>query len=356
MSEEKNLYKIINKKEENRMLNVEVELPFEVLSKYEDAALKKAGENLEIKGFRKGSAPKKIVEENVGRIKILEEMAYQAITSILPQLIAEEKIDTLTQPKISITKIADNSPLVFKADFVLMPEIELSDYKKIAKEIPQPEKTEITDQEINDYIDYIRKAKADAEKMRKKTSADPKEREEAEKDAPLPEFNDDFVKTLGKFENVEDFKKQLKENMLADKNQSGNQKRRLAIIEEIINKSKVELPELMIEEELHQMLHQFEGDLKNAKMELDDYLKEIKKTKEDLMKEWRPDAIKRAKMNLILPKIAIEEDIKADPKLVEKEVEHLMHHHPNINKNHAEIYVSQVLRNEEVFKFLESIK
>jgi len=383
ISEESN-YKILSKEEKNSVVFLEVEIPFSELELNREKAIKTLGKEVEVKGFRKGLAPAKMIAQEIGEAKIVEEMAYQSIVRSLPKIVTDEKINALTQPKISITKIAAGNPLTFKAEFVLMPEINIADYKKIAKDIKPVEEVKVEDSEIDEYIDYIRSSKADAELLRKKTSADPKEREEANKktenesedkisidgkkggdgdktkvkkpEPQLPELNDEFVKTLGDFKNVEDFKSQLRENMLKDKKQKGDQKRRLEIIEKIIADSKIDLPELMIEEELQRMLQQFQGDLAQAKMDFAEYLKQINKTEEDLVKEWRPDAIKRSKMNLILPKIAMEEKIEADPKKVAHEVAHMKEHYPDIEDSHAQSYVSHMLRNDEVFKFLEEIK
>jgi trigger factor len=366
MSEEKNnqKYKILNKEEKNKVLSLEIELPAEAMDSKKEAALKNLGQHVEVKGFRKGTAPAKMIEEQVGSAKVMEEMAYQAVVEALPQITVAEKVNALTQPKISIVKMAASNPLVFKAEFILMPDIELADYKKIAKDTKPAEKAEVTDQEIDEYIEYIRGSKAESDALKKKTSADPKEREEANKkeegkekpETKLPEFDDEFVKTLGDFKDVEDFKNQLRENMGKDKNEKVKQKRRIEIMEKIISESKIDIPEIMIEEELHRMMQQFKGDIQMAKMEFDEYLKSTGKTEEDLLKEWRPDATKRTKMNLILPKIAAEEKIEADKDKVDHEVKHLKQHYPDITDDQAKSYVSHMLRNDEVFKFLEEIK
>ena len=91
------------------------------------------------------------------------------------------------------------------------------------------------------------------------------------------------------------------------------------------------------------------------RIEPTEYLKEIKKTEKDLRDEWKVDAEKRAKMNLILPKIALEEKIEADPEKVEHEAQHLAEHH-KVDATRAKQYVEYVLRNEAVLKFLEEVK
>ena len=351
-------YKILNKEEKNKVATVEIEVPAENLESEREAAIKYISKDLEIKGFRKGMAPSKMVEEAIGEMHILEEMAHRAILNVLPVIIEAEKIDALTQPKIAVTKIAKGNPLVFKAEFILMPEIKLADYKKIAKSVAPETDVKVTDKELNDYIDYIRKSRGEAEHMRKKTSADKAEREAALelKEAPIPELNDAFVATLGEFKSVDEFKKILTDNMQKEKEQKAVQKRRMQIVEKIIEESKIELPDAMIDDELHQMMHQFSDELASAKISVDDYLKEIKKTKEDMLKEWRPDAVKRVKMNLIIPKIALEEKIEADKEKVLHEANHLRSHHKDISEDRAIAYVTYMLRNDAVFKFLEEIK
>ncbi len=351
-------YKIIKKEEKNKTAVLEIEIPYESLLSHREKSVKALGEHVEIKGFRKGSAPTKMVEEHIGDMTIMEEMAQRAIYEILPLLVEQEKIEALTQPRIAVTKIAKDNPLVFKAEFILMPEITLPDYKKIAKSVKKDEEVKLEDKEVEEYIEYLRNARAEAEYMKKKTSADPAERELAEKagKAIAPEFNDDFVKTLGNFKDVDDFKKQLSENMLKDKKAKAAQKVRLEIIEKIISESKCDIPDILIDEEIANMMHQFKHDLENAKINFEDYMKEIKKTEEEMKTAWRPDAEKRVKMNLIIPKIAIAEKIEADPKLVEHEVKHLKEHYKDISDAQATSYVAHMLRNDAVFKFLEEIK
>jgi len=352
MSDKKN-YKVIDKKEENKELAVTVEVEANFLKSFRDRALKTTSKELEVKGFRKGEAPEKVIIEKVGELAILQEQAYISLNEIVPNLIMDEKIEAITNPKIEITKIAPEENLQFKATFALMPKVDLPDYKKIAKGVKPAEKVEVADKEIEEYIDYIRKQRAEAAYMQKKTSGE--EVDEKEKDN-LPELNNDFVKTLGDFKNIEDFKKQLKENMLKDKELKSSQTRKIEIIEKIIEAADVELPEILIEEEVEKMSQNFRGQIEQMKMSFEDYLTQIKKTEDDLKKDWRPDAIKRVKTDLILPKIAKAENIKPDADRIKKELEHLKEHHKDINEDHATIYITHALTNEKVFDFLENVK
>lgn len=352
MSDNKN-YKIKDKKEENKELTITVEVEGDFIDSFKNRAIKLAGRDLEVKGFRKGEAPEKVIIEKVGEMAILQEQSYIALNEIIPQLIMDEKIEAITNPKIEITKIALKENIEFKATFALMPKVELPDYNKIAKSVKAVEKVDVTDKEINEYIDYIRKQKAESLYIHKKTSGE--EVDEKEKDN-LPELNDEFIKTLGDFKNVEDFKKQLKENMLKDKETKASQTRKIEIIEKIIEAAKVELPEILIEEEIERMAQNFRAQIEGMKINFDDYLKQINKKEEDLKKDWRTDAIKRVTTDLILPKIAKAEEIKPDEDRIKHELEHLKEHHKDLNEDHAKIYITHALTNEKVFEFLSEIK
>lgn len=352
MSQEQN-YKIKEQKTEKGELSLLIEIEKSFLDKFREAGVKAAGKNLEVKGFRKGTAPEKIVIENLGEMAIVQEQAYISLNEILPQIVVNEKIQAITNPKIEITKISASDNLEFKAIFTLMPEVKLPDYKKITKEIKPEEKVEVTDKEIDEYIEYIRKQRAEADYIQKKTTGE--EVDEKDKDK-LPEFDEEFVKTLGDFKGVDDFKKQLKENMLKEKETKSLQSRRIKILEGIVEKTDVEIPDILIEEEVERMYQNFKAQIEGMKINFEEYLKQIKKKEEDLRKDWRADALKRVKVDLILPKIAKEEDLKPDQKKIDDELEHIKEHHKEINVDHARIYITHGLTNEKVFEFLEELK
>jgi FKBP-type peptidyl-prolyl cis-trans isomerase (trigger factor) len=348
MSENKK-YKILDKKgPENSILTLEVEIDKEFVSSFREDTISDLKKDVEIDGFRKGNAPDEKVIEISGDLKIWEKNTFKAINVIVPVILQDEEVNTITMPNISVTKLAPDQAPQVKVELTLMPEVEIADYKKIAGGIAKPKKedSEATDKEVEDYINYIRENRAHA-------GHDHKPGEKC--DAKVPELDDEFVKSLGDFKSVDDFKKQMKENLSRDKKMNADQKRRIEIMEAIIKESKIDIPEVLIAEEQERMLHEFKAKVEGFKMNFEDYLKEIKKTEEELKKEWKVDAEKRSKMNLVLPKIAREEKIVADPKKIEDEVKHLKSHHPEIDDNVAKVYVTNVLTNQAVFDYLDSI-
>lgn len=328
-------------------IELSIEVPFDVVNSFRVDAVKEISSEIEIDGFRKGSAPEKIVVQKVGEMMVLEKSSYRAIYNVIPLILAQENINALTFPNITVTKIAANNPLEFKINVISMPEVKIPDYKKIAKSVEKENNTDVTDKEIDEYIDYIRRQRAQGMAMA--------EGKKIDDNLELPTFDDEFVKTLGDFKSVEEFKSKLKENMIEEKTLRNTETNRIKIIEAIVEKVETEIPTPLIEQELERMFGKFKHDIERFKMKPEDYLAQIKKTEEDLKKEWKPDAVKRVKMNLILPKIAEAEKIKAEEKDVTHELQHLMEHDPSISEAHARSYVESVLTNELVFKFLETL-
>lgn len=343
-------YKIINRIEEEKKgeITLEVEISADLILSFKDQAIRDYKADIEMPGFRKGHVPDNKVIEKVGEMAIYEKCTYKALNNLIPMIIATEKIDSLTQPSISVTKLVPNTPAVFKMTMILMPTVTLPDYKKIAKAVKAIKNKTIEDKEVDEYIDYIRTQRRDSIAMA--------ENKKIDKTAPLPELDETFVKSLGDFKDVNDFRTQLKENMTIANNTKEQERRRLEIMQNIITETSLNVPDVLIDQEIDHMMNKFRYDIEQMKMMVEDYLKEIKKSEEDLKKEWRVDAEKRVKMNLILPKIAASEKLIADPEQVQKEIAHIKEHDANINDTHALMYVTNVLTNEEVFKFLENIK
>ncbi len=320
------------------------EITLEALAHYREHALEHFKAELELPGFRKGHVPEKTIIERVGELALLEEAGEQALEAAYPAILSEVKEDIIGTPKVEITKLALGSPLSFSITASLFPTFELPDYKKLAKaESTKKEKIEVTDTEVEEGIMTIRR-------MREQQG---KEGEKIE-DKDLPKLTDDMVKDFGKFENIADFKNKMRESIQKEKGLRVKEKHRLAIVKAIIEKTELTLPRIIIDSELSRMLAQMQDDVERMGINMADYLARIKKTEADLRKEWENDAIERAKMELILDKIAKEEKIEAPQEEVETEVKHLLEHYQDADPVRAASYFSHVIKNEKVFQFLES--
>lgn len=339
-------------------VEIEGEIDSDIFESYFSKALKKIGENAELDGFRKGKVPENILLSKVPEIQILEEMAEMALGDAYPKILEDEKIDAISRPEISITKLARKNPLQFKIKTAVLPNFKLPDYKDIAKKIiskiPESEKnTEATEEDLENTIMDIRKSRAP--KIHMTEAHEHKEGEEHTHPEPeLPEFNDDFVHSLGPFKDVADFKEKLKENLKLEKQNNQKEKTRINIVEKIIEETEIELPEILVTVELEKILYRMESDITQMGLKFDDYLKHLNKTKEDLKKDFRGDAEKKAKFSLILNEIAKNEKITADPEQVAKEVAAILEHYKDADPERAQAHAENVLTNEKIFQFLEN--
>ncbi len=350
----KSYEKLVTKNLDKSRVEISASIPAEVWEENRAKALKNLNDSVIIDGFRKGMVPENILINKVGQNTINEEMAELALSKAYLDILIDNKIDAVGRPQVQITKLASGNPLEFKATTAVVPTVKLPDYKKIAeKETKADAKNEIKveEKDLEDAILKIRKSRVsheghDHEKMT------PEEHEKAILDS-LPEFNDEFVRGLGDFKDVEDFKTKVREMIGQNKRDEAREKLRIKIADALLDATTIELPEIMIESELDRTQAQFSGDIEKMGVKLEDYLKHAKKSLEEIRKEWTPHAEKKAKLQLILNAIADTEKIKPDPKEIEDEVKHIIEHYKDADRERASTYAETVLTNEKVFRMLE---
>lgn len=178
----------------------------------------------------------------------------------------------------------------------------------------------------------------------------------------IAEINDEFAKSLGNFETLEALKQNMREGMNHELGHKLQEQKRVEFVEKIIEETEVELPEVLIHEETHKMLHEFEQQTQSMGMTLEQYLEKLGKKKEELEKDWAPQAEKRVKSALALAKIVKEEKIEVDTKEVEAEMNKTLQYYKNIKDIEKNIdmerlynYTKGMLENEKVFQFLEKM-
>ncbi len=363
-------YKIKINKLPKGEVEIEGEIEASLLSEARKKAIKKISEKVEIDGFRKGNVPEKVLLDKFGEDFIMEEAAEILLQEHYPKIVENLKIDTIGKPSVSITKLALGNPLEFKIKTTTLPEVKLPDYKKIAEKINSKETKieEVTEKEVDDVLMQIRKNKAhfDWHEANKDKGHDPVRHGSAEgmpgghTDHPnfdteehLPALDDEFAKQAGKFANLSEMKDKIKENIKKEKEFKEIEKRRAEVMDELVARTDLEVPEILIESETSKYVAQMKDDIEKAGGKFEDYLGHIKKTEEELRKEWRDPAEKKAKVQLIFNKIAETEKLEPNKEVLENEIKQILEHYPGSNEESARIYVSTILLNSEVLKLLE---
>lgn len=360
---------------------------------YHDKAFTVVQQSVEVDGFRKGNAPEALVVKKYGDMVILEEMANLALRTAYVQAVEEHKINPISEPQVTITKIAKSNPLELTITVPVMPELTLPAYKKVAKEVVNDgEKIEVTDKDIEDVLEELRKGRArehehvgqgvksDEDVVSQQASThshdhhdhdghdhgdhehhdhshDEVKNDEEKKEVTLPPLDDDFAKSFGdSFTGLADLKTKVAENLKLEKEQKLREKRRSAIMEKLVAETKAELPDVIVEGELNNMLHQMKADITRFGGTWEEYLTHTKKTEEEIKKDWIQDAEKRAMSQLILHKIAQAEKLSATEEEVEVELVRLLATVQDADEERAKAYLYQALTNDKVLKFLEEAK
>ena len=246
----------------------------------------------------------------------------------------------------------------------------LPDYHVVSKAVnKQKGDTNVTDSDVDEQINDILRRKVAYERLQGKAAAkaataaddlstpETIETEEDFKKLPLPELTDEMAKSLGQpgqFSDVTDLKTKLREHLTIEKTRELGAAHRAKITDAIIEKSEIELPQILIDSELAQMFGQMQEDLERANLKMDDYLAHIKKTKADLETDWTPAALKRARLQLVLNEIAKKENISPDPIELDSQVKVLTDRYKDADTQRVRLYVASVLTNDAVMKHLET--
>lgn len=354
--------KIDIKKLDKSEVEISGKIEASVFASYEDKALAKINDRLELPGFRKGKAPVDVVKKNVPEMELLEEMAEAALYDNYMKILEDNKIDAIGRPQISITKIGKGSDLEFKIVTAVLPEIKLGDYKKIANKENSKEENKkeivVEDADVEKVINDLRKMRAEQARPAHEHKEGETEEEHAAHHQEIPEsewpkFDDEFAKTFGDFKTADELKEKIKGNLKTEKETEKKDKVRLAIIEELVKQSEGEIPNILIESEIDKIIYKLEADITNVGFKFEDYLKQIGKTIEDLRKEFHNDAEKRAKLQMIIHSISDKENLKSTDEEIEKEVAQITTMYKEADPARARAYVEQMLENERVFKFLD---
>lgn len=339
-------------------------------------------------GFRPGKAPLTEAKKAYGEMKLIETALKHAVPSAYTEIVEQEKLLTVGDPDIQVTKVTPAEPIQFTAEVSLLPEVKLSDYKKIREARQQPK---IEEKAVDDVLAELQNMRAQQRLVEGPTVSDSRVTVDLDlkhegvsieggqtKDhmidltkpyfiegfteqvlglkagddktftitfpadhynkmiagkpvevavkvkgvykAEPPALDDAFAASLGKFANVAELREQLKKNLLDAEEQKEDARVERVIIEKLIKDTKFgDIPPLLLEAELKKMFARTQERLEREGGNWQDYLTHLKKTEEDLAKEWLPEAVTRVKAALIVRAISEAEDITVPPNEVAAE-------------------------------------
>ncbi len=140
-------------------VDIQVDVPWDEFLSYQEKAFDQLSNNLTVKGFRTGKAPKEIAEKELGKEKVLALAADNAIKDFYKKIIKEENLEPVGLPSVDILKLAENNLFSFKIKIEVLSDIKLPDIKKIAESI-ELKKIAVDEKEFNNTLEWIRRSRA----------------------------------------------------------------------------------------------------------------------------------------------------------------------------------------------------
>lgn len=328
------------------------EVPYDTVAPYRDQALAHIAEHMELPGFRPGKVPSATAAQKVGEVGILEEAVELFVKDFYPEMVEVLKLDAIGRPDIRVTKLAPSNPVGLVIRTSVYPTIEVpAKWKDLTKDVPAETPLPGSDEEVAKTLESLQKnvAAAAAAKVENPIL----DAEGKPIDPPLPPLDDAFAKTVGAFETLEQLKEQIKKGITEEKVRAARDSRRGKLIDKLLDITPLSVPHIFIESELDKIINQMREDVQRFGMTYDDYLKRVEKTEEAVRNEFREQATKRAKLQLVLNKIAENEKVEADESAIEAEIGHALQHFPDAKPDLLRIHVMTILRNDKVLQLLE---
>ena len=350
-------------KMEKNMAKLTIEVSAEDLDKAMQNAYQKAKGRISIPGFRKGKAPRKMIEQMYGKGVFLEDAANALIPEHYSKALAECDLEIVSQPKIDVTQVEPGKPFIFTAEVATKPEVTLGDYKGL--EVPKSE-TEVTDEEVEAEL------KKEQEKNSRTITVEDRAAENGDTatidfegfvdgeafeggkgtDYPLtlgsntfipgfelagkeavfqcdvkkieakelPELDDDFAKDVSEFDTLAEYKEDVKKNLTEKKAEDARRAKEDAAVDKVIENAQMDIPEAMIETQTRQMLDDFARRMQSQGLSMEQYFQFTGQSVEKMMEDMKPQALKRIQTRLVLEKIAEVENIQPTEEEVNEEI------------------------------------
>ena len=173
----------------------------------------------------------------------------------------------------------------------------------------------------------------------------------------LPKLDDEFAKDVSEFDTLDELKADIKAKLEKNNTQKAKYETEEAAVKAVCEKAKLDIPSGMIDMEVENMLKDFEQRLSYQGLNMEQYLKMIGKTEEEMKKEYEPQATEAIKSRLTLEAIKKAEKIEATEKEIAEKMEEMA---KNYGKKVEEIqdnenlksYLKEGIESEKVLEFI----
>lgn len=375
---------------DNSMALLTIEVPAEELEKAIEGVYRKSKNKLSVPGFRKGKAPRKMIEQVYGKEIFYEDAANDLIPDAYEKALEECGEDVVSSPKIDITQVEAGKPFIFTAKVALKPEVALGCYKgvKVDKadlEVTEDEVTAEIDKErgknartvdvedravqdgdiaVIDFEGFVDGVAFDGGKgedypltigshafipgfeealigapVGEETEVNvtfPEDYQAEElagkaavfkcivnklQEKQLPALDDDFVSEVSdESDTVEEYREEIRKKLKESKQREAKAVKEEAVINAIIEDSRMEIPDMMVETQQRQMVREYAQRLQGQGISMEQYMEFTGTTPQMLLEQVKPQVIQRIQSRLVLEAVARAEGLQASEEEIEKEI------------------------------------
>ncbi len=289
------MYSYKTKKLPHEEVEITVDIPKGDIAVEYDHAFDELQKELAVEGFRKGKVPKAIAQKHLRKDLIYQELIRHILPRIYDEIVKKEALKPVVSPKIELVKAKEAEDWQVKITIAQRPTVDLGDYKALIKDIKSKEK------------------KADIWVPGKGAPSDEvKKKEEAES----------------------------KQKLLND------------ILTALLKNTKLELSDLLLEDELNRRLAQLVDDIQKIGLTVDAYLKSKGLTMEEMKARYRKEIEDTYKLEFILNEIADQEKITVESAELDKLFENIPNPQEKKAAQENSYFYASVLRKQKTLDYL----
>lgn len=364
---------------ETNKYELEIEISAEDFEAAIEKAYLKARKNIAMPGFRKGKAPRKLIEKEYGEQVFFEDAVNLLYAPVVNGAVEESGLELVTRPEVEVTEISKENGVKLKATCITKPEVEVKDYKGIEVEkVVNP----VTDEDINKQLDALREKNVTVETVDDRAAENgddvvidfegfkddvafeggkaedftlslgsgqfipgfedqivghnageefdinvtfPAEYQVKElAGAPavfkiklksiskkvMPELDDDMVKDSTEFDTVDEYKADVKKKLEEANEKHADSEVEAKIFDKVIENMTAEIPQVMFDNRVNEMIGELEQRLAPQGISLDLYMQYTGQTIDTVKKAYAEQAEKQVKLRLALEKIVELENVE----------------------------------------------
>lgn len=369
----------VEQMEEKNMVKLVIETTAEEFEAGLNTAYNKNKNKISVPGFRKGKAPRKMIEKLYGKEIFFEDAANAIIPDAYAKAAMECELEIVSQPKIDVVQLEAGKDFIFSAEVAVKPEVELGTYKGVEvaktdisvtdedveaeiKKVQEQNSRTVTveDRAVKDgdiavidfegFVDGVAFEGGKGENYpltigshsfiddfeeqlvgmnvgdEKEISVTFPEEYHAEalkgkpatfkvavkelKEKQLPELDDDFAQDVSDFDTLAEYKEDLKKKLTERKEAEAKSKKETEVIDKIVESSKMDIPQAMIDTQVTRMAEDFAQRLQQQGLSIEQYFQYTGLTADAILAQMKPEAEKRIKNSLVLEAIAKAENIE----------------------------------------------